>query len=92
MSEQKRRLSRREALSGLVVLPALAGFFAAGGAIAEAKGSKTQFKYQSQPKGNQQCSKCRFFHAGKTANAMGTCDIVAGGISPKGWCTAFAAK
>lgn len=76
----------------MVVLPALAGLLASTTAIAEAKGSKTQFKYQTHPNGGHKCSGCRFFHAGKTASADGTCDVVAGAISPNGWCTAYAAK
>jgi hypothetical protein len=85
-------LTRREALTGIITLPAMAGFLASATAIAEAKGSKAQFKYQTHPNGSHKCSGCRFFHAGKTASAMGTCDIVAGEISPNGWCTAFATK
>jgi hypothetical protein len=92
MSNRPEGLTRREALKGLVVLPALAGLFASATAIAEAKGSKSQFKYQTTPHGNQRCGGCRFFHPGKTASASGTCDVVAGAISPSGWCTAYAAK
>lgn len=90
MADTRKSLSRREALTGLVVLPALAGLLASATATAEAKGSKAQFKYQTHPKGSAKCSECRFFHPGKTAMAMGTCDVVAGAISPNGWCTAFA--
>ncbi len=92
MSDSKRLLSRREALGGLLVLPALAGLLASTTSIAEAKSSKASVKYQSHPKGSQKCSGCRFFQAGKTPSAMGTCKIVEGAISPNGWCTAFTAK
>jgi hypothetical protein len=86
------RLSRREALSGIITLPAMAAFLGSATSIAEAKGSKAQFKYQTHPNGKNKCADCRFFHAGKSASAMGTCTIVAGAISPNGWCTAFSAK
>jgi hypothetical protein len=65
---------------------------AATGTFAEAKGTQAQFKYQSKPNGTQMCSGCSLFIPGKTATAAGTCKIVAGNISPHGWCTAFAAK
>ena len=88
-----RSISRKEALGGLIVLPALAAAFVAGAtATAEAKASKSQFKYQSHPNGKQQCSGCTLFIPGKTATADGQCKVVAGAISPKGWCTAFAPK
>ncbi len=84
-------LTRRELLSNLIILPALAGLAIATGAVAEAKGSKAQFQYQDHPNGNQACKGCSYFTAGKTATA-GTCQVVAGPISPNGWCTAYAAK
>ncbi len=85
-------LTRKEALRGLVVLPALAGMIAANVAIAEAKGTQAQFKYQSKPNGNAMCSGCSLFIPGKTATAAGTCKVVAGNISPHGWCTAYSPK
>jgi hypothetical protein len=92
MKDSSNSMSRRKALSGLIVLPALGMLFASTATIAEAKGSKAQFKYQSHPNGTHKCVGCRFFHAGKTGSADGTCTIVEGAISPNGWCTAFAAK
>jgi len=86
------KLTRKEALQGLVVLPALAGLIASSTAIADAKGSKDQFKYQNTPKGSAKCSGCKLFIPGKTATAAGTCQVVAGNISPNGWCTAFTPK
>jgi hypothetical protein len=92
MSKSSDKLTRGEALRGLVVLPALAGLLASTTSIAQAKSSKSQVKYQSHPNGTQKCSGCRFFHPGKTASANGTCSIVEGAISPNGWCIAYAAK
>ncbi len=88
-----RPISRKEALGGLIVLPALAAAFAVGATgTAEAKGTKAQFKYQDHPNGKQQCSGCALFVPGKTKTAAGVCKVVAGPISPHGWCTAYAPK
>ena len=88
-----RKFTRREALQGLVVMPALAGLLAAGATtVAEAKGSQAQFKYQSTPKDKKDCAGCTLFVPGKTKTAMGQCKAVAGSISPHGWCIAYTAK
>lgn len=86
-------MNRKEALQKFIVLPALAGLVAtATTTIAEAKGSKSQFKYQDKPNGKQKCSGCSLFEPGKTATANGSCKVVEGAISPNGWCTAFSPK
>jgi High potential iron-sulfur protein len=92
MQNPKNDLSRRSFLSGVVVLPALGGLLLAQTAVADAKGSKAQFKYQATPNKGQQCSQCSLFIAGSSAKADGTCKVVDGSISPTGWCTAFAPK
>lgn len=85
-------MNRRDALQNLIVLPALAGLFATTTTIAEAKGSKSQFKYQEKPNGNQKCAECSLFEPGKNASEDGECKVVEGSISPNGWCTAFSPK
>jgi len=85
-------VNRKDALRNLVVLPALAGLVAATTTIAQAKGPKSQFKYQDKPNGNQQCSECSLFVPGTSASAAGTCKVVEGEISPSGWCTAYSPK
>ncbi|MBV8689223.1 MAG: high-potential iron-sulfur protein [Candidatus Eremiobacteraeota bacterium] len=93
MKESRERLSRAEALKSIVILPALAAAF--GGLTLEAqaaKQSKAALKYQNKPKGSQKCAGCRFFIKGKTAGANGACQIVAGSISPNGWCVSWAKK
>jgi len=78
-----------------IILPALAGLVAGTGAVASAqagKGEKSTYKYQDTPKNGQQCSGCTFFLPNKTATANGQCKVVAGDISPKGWCIAFSPK
>jgi hypothetical protein len=86
-------MTRKEALGRFVVLPALTAALAAGTtALAEAKGSKAQFKYQDHPNGSNKCSECQFFIPGSTPSANGSCSVVSGSISPNGWCTAFSKK
>lgn len=85
--------SRKEVLTQLIVLPALAGLAVMGAtSTAEAKGSKAQFKYQAKPHGSQKCSGCALYVPGKSKSANGSCKIVDGSISPNGWCTAYSKK
>lgn len=51
--------------------------------------SKSAMQYQGKPKGKDQCSNCQLFCPGSSAKAMGTCKLVKGSISPKGWCVAW---
>ncbi|HEY2474293.1 MAG TPA: high-potential iron-sulfur protein [Candidatus Cybelea sp.] len=92
MQDPENELSRRNFISGVIVLPALAGLFLTQTTAAQAKGSKAQFKYQATPSGGHKCSQCSFFIAGSSPTANGTCKIVDGSISPNGWCTAWAHK
>lgn len=52
--------------------------------------SKSALKYQDHPKGSSACANCANFLPGKGAQGPGRCIIVAGDISPKGWCLAYA--
>jgi hypothetical protein len=92
MRDSNSAMTRRAFVANAIVLPALAGLILAETTTAQAKGSKAQFKYQTSPKNGQKCSQCRFFIAGKTPTANGTCQIVDGSITPSGWCTAFSKK
>jgi High potential iron-sulfur protein len=56
------------------------------------KVSQAIAKYQATPHGTQQCDGCMQYIPGKTPSANGTCKIVEGSISPKGWCMFFAPK
>lgn len=85
-------MNRKDALRNLAVLPALAGMVATTTAIAQAKGSKSQFKYQDKPNGNQKCGDCSLFVPAASASDAGTCKVVDGDISPNGWCTAYSPK
>jgi High potential iron-sulfur protein len=85
-------VNRKEAFQHLVVLPALAALIATTTTTAQAKGTKSQFKYQDKPNGNQKCGDCSLFIPNKNTPANGECKVVEGPISPNGWCTAFSPK
>ena len=95
-SPDRRRLLAL-ALAG-VVLPVLPA------AAQQTKAAKKAAQYQDHPKDGKMCGHCRFFIAkgGKPGEGMmgggvgpgkmadGTCQIVAGAISPMGWCQFYA--
>lgn len=87
---ESKRLARRKVLKGAALIAGLAAI----PVVAEAAGtvSKAAMKYQDHPKGDQACSNCLQFVPGKTPQAMGECNVVAGPISPKGWCVAYVKK
>ncbi len=87
----RRRLFRQGAV--------IAGGAALGGLMLNTKApaqsgteSKTMAKYQEKPHGSQECDGCMQFIPGKDSSASGTCKIVQGSISPKGWCMNFTPK
>ncbi len=88
------RLSRKSVLINLLALPlaATAVVATAGGASADAKSPQSAVMYQDKPKGSAKCSGCKFFQPGKDAKAKGMCSVVAGDISPTGWCVVYSAK
>ncbi|MGC9163458.1 MAG: high-potential iron-sulfur protein [Thiomonas sp.] len=51
--------------------------------------SKAAVHYQPTPHGAQHCSDCAYFIPGKDASGPGSCRLVAGTISPTGWCERF---
>jgi hypothetical protein len=55
-------------------------------ADAQSKTPKKVAKYQDHPNKGQQCSTCNFFRPPHS------CQLVAGNISPKGWCSFYAKK
>ena len=83
--------SRRSVLRAGLTMVAAAG--AAGAALAggtaaaqSALLAQTVVQYQETPKGAAMCSLCVNFVAPHA------CKIVAGNISPNGWCVAYAPK
>jgi hypothetical protein len=75
--------------AGLAAVPLIA-------ATSEARAAGTvpqaNAKYRPAPNGAAQCSKCNYFLPGASATVTGKCKIVAGDISPHGWCQLFAPK
>ena len=53
---------------------------------------KTALRYQDLPKDGHDCATCFQFIPGAAADADGHCKVVAGSISPHGWCIIWAAK
>lgn len=86
------KLSRKEVLGKLIVLPALAAAVVATPDLASAKSTQAAAKYQNHPSGKAECANCNFFVPGKTKTAAGQCQLVAGFVSPKGWCQFYAPK
>jgi hypothetical protein len=88
--QESARLSRRSLFEGAAAI--LTGIAAAavpaarGEAVAATKISQTAAQYQDHPKGAQHCSICVHFVS------PSACQLVAGKISPNGWCVLFAAK
>ena len=61
-------------------------------ARAQAKATKQAMQYQEQPKDGQTCDTCMQWVPGANAGAPGTCKVVEGPVSPKGWCVAYVKK
>lgn len=82
------RIARRGFLEGAAKLLLAAGVVIGGVRSAKAadKADKAAVNYQDSPNGGAKCADCKFF------NGDGSCQLVAGDISPEGWCTAFTAK
>lgn len=57
--------------------------FAAAGTRAQTKASQRDARYQAVPKDGQSCAMCQLFRPPQA------CEVVAGDISPTGWCSFF---
>jgi hypothetical protein len=57
-----------------------------------AKLSKDEVQYRDRPNGGKDCDDCIQFVPGPTSEAAGSCKVVAGSISPHGYCLAFTPK
>lgn len=85
----EKSMNRREWLktSGKVALAAaVAPLVFAPLADAGTLASKASVHYQDHPSGSDMCSNCTNFIPGASPTAMGTCKLVAGSISPHGYC------
>jgi hypothetical protein len=77
------RTTRRQIMrAGLAVV----GGVVAASTEAQEKIAQAQVQYQATPKDGNKCSTCVNFEA------PASCKIVAGSISPNGWCIAYAPK
>jgi hypothetical protein len=79
---------RRVFMFRATLLPLLA----ATGAAWAAKLSKAEVQHRDRPNGGKDCDDCIQFVAGPTPKAAGSCKVVAGAISPHGYCIAFTPK
>lgn len=93
-SNSRRALLRRlvATAAGVAVGLPLLGRSSPARAATAGTASKSALQYQDKPQGNSACANCANFLTGESADAPGRCTIVAGDISPQGWCLAYAAK
>jgi hypothetical protein len=79
------QLNRRKVLASIIGSAPLAALFS-GEARAAAKVPQKTAQYQTTPKGGQACAGCNSFMA------PNQCKLVAGEISPSGWCRLWTKK
>lgn len=79
--ELSRRTLLGQCLSGVAIVGAMTV-----PAHALNRMSKVASRYQNRPNGDERCGRCRYFQA------PGSCEIVPGHISPRGWCRWFRAR
>ena len=93
LNESRRTLIRNGITVAAVGAVAATGLLKTRPARAQAaKASQAVAMYQATPHGKDQCDNCIHFIPGKTPTANGTCKVVDGVISPKGWCVMYARK
>ena len=92
MTEKTPTANRRTILFGAGVAASLPLLAVSGQAQAAGTVPQASAKYQNMPKGAYHCGLCTYFIPGATATGPGNCKVVAGSISPNGWCQLFAAK
>lgn len=85
------RTSRRQLIFDAAAAVGVAGAFAAGlsprsAAAAKVKMAQADIGYQPRPNGAQRCHLCVNWQA------PSACKVVAGSISPSGWCGLFVHK
>ncbi len=85
-------ISRRECIKWALAVPATVGLATTVKAQAATKVPQSVAQYQETPKSGQKCDLCKYFIAGSSPTANGTCQLVEGSINPNGWCALFAAK
>ena len=80
------------AVGAVASMPLLGWAAPAPADVPEATGTvaKSAVQYQDHPKGSSFCANCANFIPSRKPGMLGHCAIVAGDISPKGWCLAYA--
>jgi hypothetical protein len=87
VTEDRARVSRRTALQAVITMAAMGVVDRASAQQAPAKKvAQNVVQYQTSPKNGQSCNKCVNFVP------PNSCKLVAGTISPSGWCLLFAPK
>jgi hypothetical protein len=93
MDSKTKPTTRRSILIGAAALSGLPVLAATQSADAAGTVPQASAHYQPKPNANgQHCGGCNYFLAGASATAAGQCKLVAGVISPTGWCQLYAAK
>lgn len=85
------QISRRKLIIDVAVAAGVAGALAAGlsprsATAAKVKMAQADIGYQNRPNGAQRCDLCVNWQA------PSACKVVAGSISPSGWCGLFVHK
>jgi len=86
--DESAQLSRRCLLKSVALLASasLTASLGAKDALAQQKASKEAMKYQDKPNGEKQCSNCAQFVP------PDGCKVVAGTVSPQGYCIVWQKK
>ena len=94
MDNEEPKMTRISLLQKLAVAPLAIGAFAVLKAqeADAAKTAQSAVMYVNHPNGAKKCSGCKFYIAAKGGKGNGACQIVAGSISPNGYCVAYAPK
>jgi hypothetical protein len=92
MSSERVLSTRRAILLAAAGVPVVGALLLPQAAQAAGTTPQAAVKYRPQPNGAARCGLCNYFIAGASPTAAGQCKVVAGSISPTGWCQLFAAK
>jgi hypothetical protein len=84
--KDRSEVSRRRFLERCLAGAAIAGTAALPAEAALNRMNKAASKYQNHPHGGERCAGCRHFQP------PGSCEVVPGRISPRGWCKWFSAS
>lgn len=89
---ENQSMSRRALLKSAAALAGVATIALVRVKDASAGVPKASMQYQDHPKDGHECSTCAQYIPGPKPGAAGKCRVVAGAISPHGWCIAYTGK